>query len=144
MKSVNAHKLTDEDNPSSFSCILEKCCDNHTKIEEEVVPLEENITEIDEILINANNSGNSSNGKDFLNGSEKMHEDNPSPNSTEPMECGSIASERITTKCSSDDVVMSESTEVSFFEHFFGQFFYCSCFSLVLQAVCKLKLLIRL
>lgn len=119
MKSVNAQKLTDEDNPSSFSCILEKCCDNHSKIEEEVVPLEENITEIEDILNNScvNNSGNSSNGKDFLNGSEKMHEDNPSPNSiTEPMECGSsIASEKITTKCSSDDVIMSESTEVSFF-----------------------------
>lgn len=122
MKSVNAHKLTDEDNPSSFSCILEKCCDDHTKIEEEVVPLEENITEIEDILNNScvNNSGNSNNGKDFLNSSEKMHEDNPSPNSiTEPMECGSsIASEKITTKCNSDDVVMSESSEVSFFFFF--------------------------
>lgn len=124
MKSVNAQKLTDEDNPSSFSCILEKCCDNHTKIEEEVVPLEENITEIEDILNNANNSGNSSNGKDFLNGSEKMHEDNPSPNSTEPMECGSIASERITTKFTSDDVVMSESTEVSFLESIFWFLFF--------------------
>lgn len=123
MKSVNAQILTDEDNPSSFSCIL----DDHSKIEEEVVPLEENITEIDDILNNScvNNSGISSNGKDFLNGSEKMHEDNPSPNSiTEPMECGSsIASEKITTKCTSDDVIMSESTEVSFVKSIFITFF---------------------
>lgn len=126
MKSVNAQKLTDEDNPSSFSCILEKCCDDHSKIEEEVVPLEENITEIEDILNNscANNSGNSSNGKDFLNGSEKMLEDNPSPNSiTEPMECGSIASEKITIKCNSDDVIMSESTEVSLDKQI--NFFFC-------------------
>lgn len=122
MKSVNAHILTDEDNPSSFSCILEKCCDDHSKIEEEIVPLEENITEIEDILNNS--CVNNSNGKDYLNGSEKMHEDNPSPNSiTEPMECGSsIASEKITTKCTSDDVIMSESTEVSFYNLYYKFF----------------------